>query len=328
MLALLIGVMSRILNATKKARRDKGYSQGYCLIKCEKSRIDGVSTRFQQKSKLAFPVTKNRKIAVMGNWLHFLYDREKGILWRNVLPVSLLVLAVGFAWGVATNIGGLSVPEIWKLVFPSENQTIPGSEVPVSPPKTTSQTTVPENEVPVVPGLGSSQRIAIGDWVQGTWLASEFATSANIFARIDSSDYFKLFRNPSRVEVRSEGGGQALYENGRRISDIFDEIKDIRLGATSYGANVVAASVRRGNQWTVAINGKPWRNWFDELYGYPVVSRDTAIGVRIGSRWTIAVNGAPWIQLFDSIHNYSIFPNGSVVLRSKLTVTMLYSGTG
>jgi hypothetical protein len=119
-----------------------------------------------------------------------------------------------------------------------------------------------------------------------------------------------------------------LYENGRRISDIFDEIKDIRLGATSYGANVVAASVRRGNQWTVAINGKPWRNWFDELYGYPVVSRDTAIGVRIGSRWTIAVNGAPWIQLFDSIHNYSIFPNGSVVLRSKLTVTMLYSGTG
>jgi hypothetical protein len=63
----------------------------------------------------------------------------------------------------------------------------------------------------------------------------------------------------------------------------------------------------------VAINGKPWANWFDELYEYAVISNGTAIGVRIGQKWTIAVDGVPWTQRFDRIRDYTIFPNGSVV---------------
>jgi hypothetical protein len=157
-----------------------------------------------------------------------------------------------------------------------------------------------------------SQRIAIGDWVAGKWATSEYEAYANIMLRKDATDNFRLVQNTSRPEIRLEGVGKVLYQNGRRISEVFDDITDIRKG-TGYGVDIVAVNVRRGNQWTVAVNGKPWSTWFDQLYEYAVINKGVAIGVKIGEKWTIAVDGVPWRQQFDKVRGYNIFPNHSVV---------------
>ena len=59
----------------------------------------------------------------MGNWLHLLYDPEKGVLWRNILPVAVLVIIFSFLWGAVAGVGGLSVSTIWKSLSWNQNQT-------------------------------------------------------------------------------------------------------------------------------------------------------------------------------------------------------------
>jgi hypothetical protein len=157
-----------------------------------------------------------------------------------------------------------------------------------------------------------AQQIATGEWVQGTWRGSEYQVATNILVRVEASDYFKLFKNPSRTEIRAEGNGQTLYINGERMSDIYDEIGYIRPGL-NFGAQHVAMNVKRGNHWTVAVDGKPWSSWFDELHVYAVVNKAVVIGVRLGNKWTIAVNGTPWSQWFDAIYSYNTYSNGSTV---------------
>jgi hypothetical protein len=159
---------------------------------------------------------------------------------------------------------------------------------------------------------GISQRIAIGEWVLGSWVTSESEAYENIMIRNGSPEHFRLFQNVSRLEIRPEGAGKALYQNGRRISEVFDDISDIRKG-TRLGTETVAVNVKRGTQWTVAVNGKPWNAWFDQLYGYAVISKGVAIGVKVGNRWTIAVDGVPWRQQYDSIRGFNIFADGSVI---------------
>lgn len=163
----------------------------------------------------------------------------------------------------------------------------------------------------------TARRIAIGDWVEGSWSASEFDARANITARIASGESFSLFGNVSRPvaaflrpEIAPEGPGKVLYLNGKRVSETFDDIQWIRPGVNR---QVVAANVRRGNQWTVAINGKPWTNWFQDLYLYAVVGRVVTIGVKIDQKWTMAVDGVPWKERFDEIRNYSTYGDGSVI---------------
>jgi hypothetical protein len=108
----------------------------------------------------------------------------------------------------------------------------------------------------------TAERIAIGDWVEGSWSASEFDARANITARIESGDSFSLFGNflqpigdVLRPQIVAEGRGKTLYLNGKRASDEFDDIQWLRPGVNR---QIVASNVRRANQWTVAINGKPW----------------------------------------------------------------------
>jgi hypothetical protein len=190
-----------------------------------------------------------------------------------------------------------------KLASPSTIETSPRIEH--SP-----QTSTPSDRQTIAED--ASQRIAVGDWVVGTLATSEFEAYANIIIRKEAVTNFRMVQNSSRVEIRPEGLGKALYQNGRRISDIFDDVDYIRKG-TGSGVDVIAVNVRRGSQWTVAVNGKPWSNWFDQLYEYAVINNGVAIGVKIGDKWTIAVDGVPWRQRFDSVVGYNIFPNGSVI---------------
>lgn len=251
----------------------------------------------------------------MGNWLHLLYDSQKGILWRNILPVAVLVIVFGFLYGVVVGVGGLSVSAILKSASWKQNQT---TIIETQAPKAAPSQHPPLGQAPKVSpteeekSQAVAQRIAIGEWVQGRWSTSAFDAYANIIARVSSADYFTLLNNPSRAEIRPEGIGKVLYVDGKRMSDAFDDIQYIRAGSNR-GADIVAVNVRRGAQWTVAVNGRPWDRWFDGLFQYAVINKGVAIGVKIGTKWTIAVNGIPWSQRFDAILNYNIFPNGSVV---------------
>jgi hypothetical protein len=158
----------------------------------------------------------------------------------------------------------------------------------------------------------SPQRIAIGEWAIGSWYTSEFEAHANIRARLYGNDNFKLFINSSRSEIRNEGGGKVLYIDGKRVSYLFDDMQYVRHGANA-GADIVAVNVKRGDRWTVAVDGHPWDTWFDSLYQYSVINNGVAIGVERQGKWTIAVNGKPWSQWFDAVENYSIFADGSVI---------------
>lgn len=138
----------------------------------------------------------------------------------------------------------------------------------------------------------SPQLIAIGEWVIGSWYTSEFEAHANIRARLYGNNNFKLFNNSSRSEIRNEGGGKALYIDGKRVSYLFDDMQYVRQGANA-GADIVAVNVKRGDRWTVAVDGQPWDTWFDSLYQYSVINNGVAIGVERQGKWTIAVNGKP-----------------------------------
>ncbi len=157
-----------------------------------------------------------------------------------------------------------------------------------------------------------SHTISTGGWVPGTWYGSEYDVQANILARVEGSKNFALFNNTSRLEIRTENGGKSLQVDGRSMSSIFEDMTYLRHGSNA-GANLVAVNVKQGTQWTVAINGRPWDNWFDELFEYAVINGGVAIGVKIDNKWTIAVDGVPWSQRFDAVHNYDIFADGSVV---------------
>jgi hypothetical protein len=176
--------------------------------------------------------------------------------------------------------------------------------------ETSARSPPTETNGPSTEKEAAAQRVAIGDWVEGIWIASEFDVRTNIVARIEVGESFKFFGNLSRPEIVTEGGRKALYLNGKRVSDMFDDIEFIRQGANH---QMVAANVRRRNQWTVAINGKPWDSWFDELFQYAVISRVVAIGVKIGEKWTMAVDGVPWKQRFDAVHDYNAYADGSVI---------------
>src|SRR5579862_7675645 len=74
----------------------------------------------------------------MGNWLHLLYDRQKGVLWRNILPVTVLVIIFSFLAGAVAGVGGLSVPAIKKFLsgmFLREETSKQSAQqnVPISP---------------------------------------------------------------------------------------------------------------------------------------------------------------------------------------------------
>ncbi len=183
----------------------------------------------------------------------------------------------------------------------------PAVSVPQDPPPSP-----PPSLPPAAPIVSASQRIAIGEWVQGTWSTTEYEAQANILARIRASSRFISFRNSSAFDVASVGSGKVLVLNGRHSSETFDDIINVRPGLNR-GSDIIAMTVRRGSQWTVAVNGRAWDRWFEEISGWAVINNGVAIGVRIGGKWTIAVNGIPWVQRFDAVHGYNIFANGSVV---------------
>ena len=70
-------------------------------------------------------------------------------------------------------------------------------------------------------------------------------------------------------------------------------------------------------QWTIAVDDVSWKDCFDDLVLPPVFSADgrrVAAGVRSGGRWTIAVDGKALPEHFDMVWDPVFSPAGDTVL--------------
>jgi len=78
----------------------------------------------------------------------------------------------------------------------------------------------------------------------------------------------------------------------------------------------VAAGVRHGDRWTVAVDGKAWQETFDMVWD-PVFtpSADRVLAkVERDGRFAVAVDGTVWSPWFEALWDPVVSPDGSRVL--------------
>src|SRR5262245_21141360 len=141
-------------------------------------------------------------------------------IWLAVSAAGLTVISAALAIGVNWREGAYGLRDLLQTFWRQDPVNI--GEPSTKPDASIANTKNPSEE--------TSQNIAIGGWAIGIWRASEYDAHANIAARLNASEYFRLYRNPSRAEIVSKGSGKALNINGRQVSDVFDDMQYVRLG--------------------------------------------------------------------------------------------------
>jgi hypothetical protein len=82
------------------------------------------------------------------------------------------------------------------------------------------------------------------------------------------------------------------------------------------GQSIASVAAPEFGQWTIAVDGHPWKRTFRDAVLSPVFShnsRRVAAVVKDNNRWTIAVDGAPWEEAFDMVWTPVFSPNSEHV---------------
>ena len=82
------------------------------------------------------------------------------------------------------------------------------------------------------------------------------------------------------------------------------------------GQRIAAVVAPKFGEWTIAVDGLPWKRRFSDAVLFPVFSPDSvriAAIVKENNRYTITVNGKPWENDFDMIWDPVFSPDGRKV---------------
>ena len=78
----------------------------------------------------------------------------------------------------------------------------------------------------------------------------------------------------------------------------------------------IAALVKIGEKWTVAVDGKPCKEMFDDCWSpqFSPDGKNVAVIVKIGGKKTISVDGKPWEERFDDCWSPQFSPDGKKIM--------------
>ena len=110
--------------------------------------------------------------------------------------------------------------------------------------------------------------------------------------------------------------GWTLVENGNPIWDGgFSQLWYITFSCDAKRIGAVVATAL--GKWTIAVDGKLWKNSWRDLVIGPVFSQDaskTAAVVKHDNRWSIAVDGEQWPDTYDMAWDPAISPDNRLVM--------------
>ncbi len=117
--------------------------------------------------------------------------------------------------------------------------------------------------------------------------------------------------------VRS-GGHWFLYEDGEPLwktpyVQLWQQV------LSPDGEHVAAVAATSFGRWTVVVDDRPWPAHWTHLVERPVFSPDgrhVAAVVKSGDRWSVAIDGKQWRETFDMVWPPIFAPGGELIARA------------
>ncbi|MDI1471329.1 MAG: hypothetical protein QMD43_06475 [Thermodesulfovibrio sp.] len=166
-------------------------------------------------------------------------------------------------------------------------------------------------------GLNFSNEGKVASTVRLTQQEFTVSVDGNLWNEIFLNAWEPVFINENDVcvPVKTDKGWM-LFLNGKSFwNKSFVQLWNQRVSPN--GNHIAAVVSPEFGEWTVAVDGIPWKKTFSQAVLPPIFSSDgkrIAAVVRDNHMWTVAVDGIPWKEAFDRVWTPQFSPDGRHII--------------